>query len=102
MTTLSLYGRFVLPLFIDLIMRNKSARVERARLVPLARGVVLEVGVGSGLNMPHYSAGVEQLYALEPSAELLRKAIRRGRCSGFRIIPLCDAAERIPLPDASI
>lgn len=102
MTTPNLYGRFVLPVLIDLAMRNRSVRAERMRLVPLARGVVLEIGVGSGLNMPHYGASVEKLYALDPSAELLRKAVRRGRRCRFPIVPLCHPAERIPLPDASI
>jgi ubiquinone/menaquinone biosynthesis C-methylase UbiE len=100
--TSNLYARFVLPVLIDLAMRNKSVRAERARVVPLARGVVLEIGVGSGLNMPHYRPNVEKLYALDPSAELLRKAVRRGRRSRFPIVPLCHPAERIPLPDVSI
>jgi ubiquinone/menaquinone biosynthesis C-methylase UbiE len=102
MTVSDLYARFVLPFLIDLAMRNKSVRAERARLVPLARGVVLEIGVGSGLNLPYYSAGVETLYALDPSTELLRKAVHRGARCRFPIVPLCHPAERIPLPDASI
>ncbi|HEY7516694.1 MAG TPA: class I SAM-dependent methyltransferase [Methylomirabilota bacterium] len=102
MTTSRLYARFVLPVLIDLAMRNKSVRAERARLLPLARGVVLEVGAGSGLNMPYYGASVERLYALDPSTELLRKAVGRGARSSFPIVPLCHPAEHIPLPDASI
>ena len=102
MKTSRLYARYVLPALIDRAMRNKAVRAERARFVPLARGVTLEVGVGSGLNLPYYSAEIEQLYALEPSAELLRKAVRLGKRSDFAIVPLCYPAERMPLPDGSI
>jgi ubiquinone/menaquinone biosynthesis C-methylase UbiE len=91
-----------LPILIDLAMRNKAVRTERARFVPLARGVTLEVGVGSGLNLPYYSPRIEKLYALEPSAELLRKATRLGKRSTFPIVPLCHPAEHIPLADGSI
>jgi ubiquinone/menaquinone biosynthesis C-methylase UbiE len=102
MKTPTRYARYVLPVLIDLAMRNKAARAERARFVPLARGVTLEIGVGSGLNIPYYSSEIETLYALDPSEELLRKAVRLGKRSTFPIVPLCHAAERIPLPDASI
>jgi SAM-dependent methyltransferase len=102
MKTSSLYARYVLPVLIDLAMRNKAVRTERARFVPLARGVTLEVGVGSGLNLPYYSADIEKLYALEPSKELLRKALRQGERVSFPIVPLCHPAERMPLPDGSI
>jgi ubiquinone/menaquinone biosynthesis C-methylase UbiE len=102
MKTSSLYARYVLPVLIDLAMRNKAVRTERARFVPLARGVTLEVGVGSGLNLPYYSTDIEKLYALEPSAELLRKAVRLGERSSFPIVPLCHPAEQMPVPDGSI
>jgi SAM-dependent methyltransferase len=102
MKTPSLYARYVLPVLIDLAMRNKAARAERARFVPLARGVTLEIGVGSGLNIPYYSSRVEKLYALDPSAELLRKAVARSERASFPIVPLRHPAERIPLTDASI
>lgn len=98
----SIYARCVLPLLVDLAMRSKAARFERARFIPLARGVTLEIGVGSGLNLPYYGSSVETLYALDPSAELLRKAVRRAKRSSFPIVPLCHAAESIPLDDASI
>jgi hypothetical protein len=48
---MSVYRRYVLPVITDRAMRNRVARAERDRFVPLARGDVLEVGVGSGLNI---------------------------------------------------
>ena len=102
MKSQSLYSRYVLPTMIDLAMRNKVARSERARFIPLAGGVTLEIGIGSGLNIPYYGTRIDKLYALDPSEELLRKAVRRSTHASFPIVPLCHAAERIPLPDASI
>lgn len=102
MKTPTRYARYILPVLIDLAMRNKAARTERARFVPLARGVTLEIGVGSGLNIPYYSSEIEKLYALDPSEELLRKAVRLSKRSTFPVVPLCHPAERIPLPNASI
>jgi SAM-dependent methyltransferase len=98
---MSAYGRYVLPILTDLVMRNPVARAERARLVPLARGDVLEVGVGSGLNLPIYGPQVRTLYALDPSPELLRMARRRAK-AGFPVSFIQESAESIPLPDSAV
>ena len=76
---MSLYSQHILPVLTDLAMRNKAASAERARWVPLAAGVVLEVGAGSGLNFAHYGSQVRKLYALDPSAELRRMAGPRAQ-----------------------
>lgn len=91
-----------MPALTDLAMRNSTARRERARFVPLATGVVLEVGVGSGLNIAHYGADVRTLYALDPSAESLRMARRRAKRAGFAVMLVQATAEAIPLADASV
>ena len=99
---MGIYAHYILPRLIDLVMRKESDTAERARLVPLARGRVLEVGFGSGLNLPFYSRAVERLYGLDPSRELWRLARRRIDTTGvpFEFIP--GSAEVIPLPEASI
>ncbi len=76
---MGMYGKYLLPRLIELAMSNKAARRERVRLVPRASGVVLEIGVGSGLNIPIYGGAVQKLYALDPSPELLRMARSRRR-----------------------
>ena len=96
------YGTYVLPRLVELAMKNKAADQERARFVPRASGVVLEIGVGSGLNIPVYGAAVRKLYALDPSPELLRMARPRAKRAGFPVEFLERSAEAIPLADESV
>lgn len=99
---MGLYRKYLLPTLTELAMRNRTLRPERARWVPLASGVVLEVGVGSGLNLPIYSREVRKLYALDPSEELLRMARARAARAAFSVEFLCRPAEMIPLADGSV
>src|SRR5262249_10873386 len=99
---MSIYQRYVLPRLIHLAMRNKAARAERARFVPLASGAVLEVGVGSGLNFPFYGSKVRTLVALDPSRELWEIARRQVDRAPFPVEYLASSAERIPLGDLSV
>ncbi|HXH08319.1 MAG TPA: class I SAM-dependent methyltransferase [Alphaproteobacteria bacterium] len=83
-------------------MQRKAATAERRRFIPLASGTVLEVGVGSGLNLPFYGPRVQRLYALDPSRELWKMARPRLRAVAFPVEYLAASAERIPLEDASV
>lgn len=96
------YEKYVLPRLIHLAMRNKVARAERARFVPLASGTVLEVGVGSGLNLPFYGSKVLSLFALDPSMELWRIARGPVARAPFRVEFLASSAERIPLGEMTV
>lgn len=70
-------AKYVLPRFIYLSKRNKETARVRADWVPQARGDVLEVGIGPGLNLRFYSAEVRRVYGVEPSAELQKMARKR-------------------------
>ena len=96
------YARHILPHLIDLAMRNKETTRLRAAWIPHARGDVLEVGIGSGLNLPFYSQEVQHVYGVDPSLELQRMARKRaaGRVD-VEFVPQ-SAEERLPLPHASI
>jgi ubiquinone/menaquinone biosynthesis C-methylase UbiE len=96
------YARRVLPHIIDLAMRNKEATRLRAAWVPHARGEVLEIGIGSGLNLPYYSPQVQRVYGVDPSVELQRIARNRaGERTDIEFLPQ-SAEDPLPLNDASI
>jgi ubiquinone/menaquinone biosynthesis C-methylase UbiE len=98
---MSLYSRFVLPRLIDLAMRDRRARERRERLVPKAHGAVLEIGIGSGLNLPYYDVrSVRRLCAVDPSAGLLAMARRNAQRLGVEIELVQQGAERLPFPTA--
>jgi ubiquinone/menaquinone biosynthesis C-methylase UbiE len=100
---MGLYAKHILPRIIDVAMRNKEAARLRADWIPHARGEVLEVGIGSGLNLPFYSAEVQHIYGVDPSVELQRMARKKAADIGIPIEFLLQSAEEpIPLDDASI
>jgi len=76
---------------------------QRQKVVPQARGEVLEIGFGSGLNLPHYRRErVGKLWALEPSAEMRALAAGRVAASGLDLHWLDLPGEAVPLPDRSV
>ncbi|HEV8130043.1 MAG TPA: class I SAM-dependent methyltransferase [Acidobacteriota bacterium] len=91
------YARFVLPRIIDLAMRNKESAHLRSVWIPRARGDVLEVGIGSGLNLPFYSRDVRRVLGLDPSLELQRMARKRATHLRVGLEFLSQSAEE-PLP----
>jgi ubiquinone/menaquinone biosynthesis C-methylase UbiE len=99
---MSFYEKWILPRLIDLGMRTKEAMRYRSQVVPQARGIVLEVGVGSGLNLALYGGSVEHVYALDPSEELLKMARKKARDAGTPVEFLAHSGEDIPLEDASV
>src|SRR5438552_2014959 len=97
------YAKHVLPRLIDLAMRNKDTTRLRAECVPEARGDVLEIGIGSGLNLPFYSSAVQRVYGVDPSLELQRMANKRVSAAPFEVEFFRQSAEDpLPLGDASI
>jgi ubiquinone/menaquinone biosynthesis C-methylase UbiE len=97
------YAKHILPRCIDLAMRNRETARLRAEWLPHARGDVLEVGIGSGLNLPFYSSQVRRVYGLDPSAELQRMARARMAASTVQVEFFVQSAEApVPLSDASI
>ena len=99
---MSLYQRHVLPRLLHLAMRQEALRPFRARVIDAAEGRVLEIGLGSGLNLPLYGRQVRSVIGLEPSPELLRMARERAVAALVPVELLEASAEAVPLDDGSI
>jgi ubiquinone/menaquinone biosynthesis C-methylase UbiE len=95
------YQDQICPFLINLSMRQRSFADYRRRVVPAAEGRVLEIGVGSGLNLPFYSQRAWQVIGLEPSPKLIALARRAERAAG-RAQFIEGSAEEIPLKDGTV
>jgi ubiquinone/menaquinone biosynthesis C-methylase UbiE len=94
------YERWIVPRLLELAMQNRLLDHYRHQTVASARGLVLEVGVGSGLNLPLYGPTVTRVVAIDPSPELLRLASRRTADVVIPVSLLRASAEHLPLADA--
>lgn len=99
---MSFYQHHVLPCLLHLAMRQKQFVPFRQRVLGAAEGRVLEIGIGSGLNLPLYGASVRSVIGLEPSPELLRMARRRAAGAPVPIELLAASAEAVPLDAGSV
>ena len=97
---MGVYETWIVPRLLDLAMRNRLLDHYRQRTIETARGLVLEVGVGSGLNLPLYGPAVAHVIAIDPSTELLRLASRRVADARVPVSLLRASAEHVPLADA--
>lgn len=96
-----LYERAVVPHLVHWGMRSERLQPLRAATVAAARGRVLEIGVGSGLNFPFYGREVTEVVGIDPSKPLLARAGRAGGWMPFKIRLICQSAEHLPYPDQS-
>ncbi|WP_428534001.1 class I SAM-dependent methyltransferase [Rhodopila sp.] len=99
---MSLYQRRILPHLVHLAMRQDALLAYRRRVIGAAEGRVLEIGIGSGLNLPLYGSTTRSVIGLEPSPELLRMARERTAEARVPVQLLEASAEAIPLATASI
>ncbi len=96
------YDDHILPHIINSACGVKPVRKQREKVVPLAEGRVLEVGMGSGLNIDFYDPGkVELVWGLEPAKGMRKKALPRVESAPFRLEWLDLPGEEIPLDDKS-
>ena len=100
---MSIYDDHVLPHLIDLACSTKPTRKQREKIVHLAEGDVLEIGFGSGLNLPYYDPGkVRRIFALEPSQGMRRKAKPNVDASELDVEFIDLPGENIPLESKSV
>lgn len=97
------YDRHVLPRFINCACATKPIMKQREKVVPLAHGTVLEIGIGTGLNLPYYDARkVQRVIGLDPSEASWKLARARAAQLAFDVEFIGLPGEEIPLPPASV
>jgi ubiquinone/menaquinone biosynthesis C-methylase UbiE len=94
------YSRVLVPRIVDLVMSNRILRSQRQALLAKASGEVLEIGFGTGLNLPHYPAAVQRLTVVDPNPGMARRAARRLETASRPILQHLGTCESLPLPDA--
>jgi ubiquinone/menaquinone biosynthesis C-methylase UbiE len=99
---MGLYDRYILPHLVNNACSAKPIRYQRKKIVPQAKGRVLEIGMGSGLNLPYYNPeNVEFVWGLEPSEGMRLKAAPELEKAPFEVKWLGLPGEEIPLEDNS-
>ena len=97
---MSLYEKYVLPKFLNCACGSKPVSYQRKKVVPLAEGKVLEIGIGSGLNLPFYDkAKIDEIWGLDPSEELSEMAKQVADEESMEVKFISSGAEDIPLPN---
>ena len=99
---MGVYGDQVLPRLIDKVMNNDDFRALRRQALEGISGVVLEIGFGSGLNVPVYPAEVTKVYAVDPATVGRKLAAERISRSNVTVEFIGLDGEDIPLPDDSV
>jgi ubiquinone/menaquinone biosynthesis C-methylase UbiE len=99
---MSFYQDRILPHLVHLSMRQRNLVAYRQRVIAAAEGRVVEIGVGSGLNLPLYTGRVEHVIGLDPSPRLLEMASEAKDKAAVPVELLEDSAEAIPLDDNSV
>ncbi len=99
---MGLYSGWLFPRVLDLVMQQKQMAPFRERIGKAASGRVLDVGIGSGLNLPFYGEQANRVLGVDPSRELLDFAEERAREASVPIELLRGAGEALPVDDKSI
>ena len=100
---MNFYENYCLPHIINFVCGLKEIQKLREKVIPDAHGKVLEIGMGSGLNIPYYNAEkIELVWGLEPSEGMRKKAQSNLRQAPFEVRLLDLPSEEIPLDDNSV
>lgn len=99
---MNVYDRYLLPYLLDFACGMKDIGRQRDKVVPQAAGKVLEIGIGTGLNMQHYDKSkVEKIWGLDPAMQMHRLASKRIAQAGLDVELVGLPAEEIPMANAS-
>ena len=96
------YGNHIVPRLIHLAMRSDLLTPYRRRVLSAASGRVLEIGIGSGVNLPFYRTTVRQIIGIEPSPKLLEMTVQLAKRISMTPELIQGTAESLPLDDRSV
>ena len=99
---MSFYSGWLFPRVLDLVMRQQQIIPFRQRIGDAASGRVLDLGIGSGLNLPFYGERADCVVGIDPSPELLRFAEQRADKTRAPVELLLGSGEALPVQDGSI
>ena len=99
---MSFYQDRIVPHLINMAMRNRQLVPYRERVISAAQGRVLEIGIGSGANIPFYTSSSRELIGLEPAPRLIAMAERASTGAALPVTLIEGSSEAIPLDNASV
>lgn len=96
------YSRYILPCCLDHACSIGPIEKQRQKVVPKAKGQVVEIGIGSGLNLPHYDASkVTRVIGIDPDAHIWKRSQKRRESTPIPIERLGLSGESIPLDNGT-
>ncbi len=97
------YAKHILPICLDKACSVGPVNKQRAKIIPLAKGRVLEIGIGSGLNLPHYNPSqVERVIGVDPDDHIWTRSKTRRDAASFPIQRIGLSGEDIPMETDSV
>lgn len=97
------YEKYILPYCLDKACSIGPIEKQRAKIVPFARGHVLEIGIGSGLNLPHYdSTKIEKVTGVDPDEHIWKRSQKRRDAAKFPVERIGLSGEDIPMSTGSV
>ena len=97
------YAKHILPFCLDKACSVGPVSKQRAKIIPLAKGRVLEIGIGSGLNLPHYDPSkVERVIGVDPDEHMWTRSKNRRDAANFPVERIGLSGEDIPMSSGSV
>ncbi|MBV8608845.1 MAG: class I SAM-dependent methyltransferase, partial [Singulisphaera sp.] len=98
---MGIYSRVILPQLCDWVMNDPRMARLRTDLLAAVGGEVLEIGFGTGLNLPHYPAHVRRITTVDPNPGMARRARHRVAKSGIVVQQRTLSGEALPFEDGT-